>query len=475
MRYLRFCLYAMLLVLVAGLFSPATAQAAPEKVVTQYTLYDVGTLGGNFSGFYSFDFTGGDFTPSALNTRGQLAGFSLDSSGYAGSFLWSDGNLVPLPTLPNGNNGGGGSNALGIDGSGLVIGISNDGQVSPYNGQLYNHAVTWTHGKIRRLPDLGGSDSGANFVNNHGLVVGYAYNSTPDPYSYYGTQLHATTWKNGKIQDLGTLGGTDSQAWTANASGQVIGIAFLNTPPEPPFNQPQDDAFLWSNGAMTDLGTLGGAFSTPSGINRSGQVSVISLDSTNQFVQSFLWTSGNKVPLTSLGGDFVEATTLNDSGTIVGANTDATDTNFIAAAWNPSGTGKLLGTVGTDTGSIALDINNHGVAVGGSGSITLSGSAYAHAFVWQKGTMSDLNAMIPAGSPLTLNVAYTINQAGVIAGFGTTSTGDTHAFVLVPASDSMNEKFETAASAPASPGSFVRMPSPVESVLHPVKSMQGVQ
>jgi len=465
----------MVVAFVAGLVSSAAAQSSEEPLVSKYTLYDVGTLGGNYSGFYDFDFTGGYFTPSALNHCGKLAGFSSYASGNAGSFVWSDGNLVPLPTLPNGNTGGGGSNALGINDSGLVIGISNDGRVSPYNGKLYNHAVTWTRGKIHRLPGLGGSDSGANFVNDWGLVVGYAYNSTPDPYSYYGTQLHATTWRNGKIRDLGTLGGTDSQAWAANASGQVIGIAFLNTPPEPPFNQPQDDAFLWSNGVMTDLGTLGGAFSTPSGINRSGQVTVISFDSTNQFVQSFLWTNGSKTPLTSLGGDFVEATTLNDSGTIVGANTDAADANFIAAAWNHSGSGKLLGTVGTDTGSIALGINNHGVVVGGSGSITLSGSAYAHAFVWQKGTMSDLNTMIPSGSPLTLNVAYTINQAGVIAGLGTTSTGDTHAFILVPASDSMNEKFENAASAPAAPGSFVRMPSPVESVLRPVKSMQGVQ
>jgi probable HAF family extracellular repeat protein len=458
-----------------GFVSAAVAQSSEEQVVTKYTLYDVGTLGGNYSGFYDFDFTGGEFTPSALNRSGQLAGFSLYASGNAGSFVWSDGNLVSLPTLPNGNNGGGGSNALGINDSGLVIGISNDGQVSPYNGQLYNHAVTWTHGKIHRLPDLGGSDSGANFVNNRNLVVGYAYNSTPDPYSYYGTQLHATTWHNGRIKDLGTLGGTDSQAWTANVSGQVIGIAFLNTLPEPPFNQPQDDAFLWSNGEMTDLGTLGGAFSTPSGINRSGQVTVISFDSTNQFVQSFLWTNGSKTPLTSLGGDFVEATTLNDSGTIVGANTDAADANFLAAAWNPSGTGKLLGTVGTDTGSIALGINNRGMVVGGSGSITLSGSEYAHAFVWQKGTMSDLNTLIPAGSPLTLNVAYTINRAGAIAGLGTDSAGDTHAFILVPAANPASERFESAASAPAAPGSFVRTPSPVESVMRPAKSMRGAQ
>jgi probable HAF family extracellular repeat protein len=243
----------------------------------------------------------------------------------------------------------------------------------------------------------------------------------------------------------------------------------------PPFNQPQDDAFVWSNGVMADIGTLGGGFSTPTAINSSGQVSVLSFDSTNQFLQSFLWTNGSKIPLASLGGNFWEAVTLNDGGTSVGANTDATDTNFLAAAWDKSGAGRLLGMVDGDTGSIALGINQHGVVVGGSGSISLFGSAYAHAFVWQKGTMTDLNTLISAGSSLTLNVAYTINDAGVIAGSGTTNAGDTHAFILVPAPNPASEKFENAASAPAAPGSFVKMSSLVESILRPVKSMRGVQ
>jgi probable HAF family extracellular repeat protein len=473
MRSKRYCLYATVVALFTGLVSVATAQSSDAPIVSKYTLYDVGTLGGNFSVFYTVDMAG-DFTPSALNQLGQLAGTSADSSGHIVSFVWKNGSLAQLPSLPHGNDGkDAGSNAVGVNDSGLVVGISSDGQVSPFNGRLYEHAVSWPGGKVHRLGDLGGSDSNATFISNHGLVVGYAFNTIPDPYGFYGTQLHATTWRNGKIQDLGTLGGTDSQAWTANGKGQVIGISFLNTPPGPPFNQPQDDAFVWSNGVMTDLGTLGGGFSTPTGINSSGQVTVLSFDSSNQLLQSFLWTNGSKIPLTSLGGNFWEAVTLNDRGTSVGANTDATDANFLASAWDKSGAGRLLGTVDGDTGSIALGINQQGVVVGGSGSITLFGSAYAHAFVWQKGEITDLNTLIPQGSPLTLNVAYTINNAGVIAGSGTTSAGETHAFLLVPASGAGSEKFESAASAPAAPGSFVSAASPVEMVLRSAKRMGG--
>jgi len=59
----------------------------------------------------------------------------------------------------------------------------------------------------------------------------------------------------------------------------------------------------------------------------------------------------------------------------------------------------------------------------GSPTVRRPQQQYAHASVWQKGTMRDLNTLIPAGSPLTLNVAYTVNEAGVIAGLGTNSAG----------------------------------------------------
>jgi probable HAF family extracellular repeat protein len=468
---IHFRLYAAITLVGATLsVFNASAQSIDSRVVNKYKVYDVGTLGGNFSGFFNVDFDGGDFTPSALNRNGELAGIALETSGNAGSFIWNKGKLKQLPSLRHANEGGGGSNTLGINDSGFVIGISNNGQVSSFNNKLYNHAVSWAHGKIHNLGDLGGHDADANFVNDSGLIVGFAFNSIPDKYGYYGTQLHATTWRNDKIRDLGTLGGTDSEGWVANNKGQVIGIAFLDTDPKPPFNQPQDDAFLWFDGTMTDLGTLGGSFSTPSAINPSGQVTVISLDSTNSFYQSYLWDGGAKTVLNSAGGNFVYALTLNQSASIVGWNTDSTDTNVLATEWSPNGQGQLLGTVGNDTGSIALGINDHGVVVGGSGSITLSGTTYTHAFVWQNGKMRDLNTLIPAGSPLTLNVAYDINQDGVIAGSGTNSAGDTHAFILVPDSRD-SEEFTNAASAPVAPGSSIKVSSPLERITRAARSL----
>ena len=69
------------------------------------------------------------------------------------------------------------------------------------------------------------------------------------------------------VTDLGTLGGSGSNAIGINASGQVVGQSWTSSSNE--------HAFLYSNGAMVDLGILFGPPLTSQcrfGINASGQV-----------------------------------------------------------------------------------------------------------------------------------------------------------------------------------------------------------
>jgi probable HAF family extracellular repeat protein len=64
------------------------------------------------------------------------------------------------------------------------------------------------------------------------------------------------------------LGGGGSSATAINAAGQVVGARHTT--------EGETHAFLWENGVMTDLGTLGGHYSAAYGINPAGEVAGVS-------------------------------------------------------------------------------------------------------------------------------------------------------------------------------------------------------
>ena len=89
-----------------------------------------------------------------------------------------------------------------------------------------------------------------------------------------------------------------------------------------------------------------------------------------------------------------------------------------------------LGTVGGNDCSNAFGINAKDQVVGDA--FPCNVNAVPHPFLWQKGTIIDLNVFVPKGSGLTLIGAEEINDHGEIFGIGTLSNGDARAFLLIP-------------------------------------------
>lgn len=92
-----------------------------------------------------------------------------------------------------------------------------------------------------------------------------------------------------------------------------------------------------------------------------------------------------------------------------------------------------LGVLPGDLVGAGLGMNNLGEVVGPSISAPGAATGNPTAFLWRNGAMTDLNTLVPADSPLYLLIAYGINDAGQIAGFGVnTTTGDVHGFLATP-------------------------------------------
>lgn len=414
--------------------------AAQEHL--RYKLVDLGTLGGPQS------FGDGGHGAGNINNGGTAVGvadtitpdpnypnFNPLMSAFGDPFVfhavWSKGGaaLVDLGALPGTNN----SNPIRISSNGLIVGASINGAIDPLTGWPEATAVLWKDGHITNLGALGGYESEAFSVNSRGQVVGFSGNTTSDPNSIFGlgTETRAFLWQDGQMQDLGTLGGPDAFAGGISEKGQVTGFSYLNSVPATNcgFLSLETGAFLWERGKMVDLGTLGGTCTTPGGSNSRGQIDGASNLAGDRDTHAFLWEKGTLTDLGTLGGTFSGAGAINEAGEIIGGATTVGDLAFHAFLWR-NGVMTDLGTVGGNDCSNAFDINSRGQVVGQS--FPCNVNAVAHAFLWENGNIIDLNDFVPPGSGLTLGDTEQINDRGEIFGSASLPNGDQRAFVLIP-------------------------------------------
>ena len=346
----------------------------PAPAFHHYTVTDLGTLGGTFS--YAI----------GLNNHGWADGAgTLPGDTARRAVLWLQKQKIELGTF------GGPNSAVfgpGLNERGQVVGEAETNTSDPLNQNFCGFGTgliclpfIWQDGVMTPLPLLGGYNGNTYAVNNRGVVAGQAQASTIDPTCSSAYQeTFPVLWVNTEVQQLPIFPGEDQgSAFAINDPGQAVGG--LGTCPD--FGSIH--AVLWENGRVTDLGSLGGSFgNSATGINNRGQVVGTSDLPGDNTAHAFLWT---------------RQTGIQDLGTLPG-----------------------------DVASNAGNINDSTQVVGAS--IDMNGNC--RAFVWQRGVMTDLNTLIPPGSPLFLCQAYNINARGQIVGLGFTSNGDTHAFLATP-------------------------------------------
>jgi probable HAF family extracellular repeat protein len=318
--------------------------------------------------------------------------------------------------------------------------------------------------------------------------------------------MHAVLWFEGQKLDIGTpgLGGPNSAAFGVNRFAQTVGQAETSDTNGEDFcgfnsygfaSSTVCLPFLWQDGVMTKLATLGGDNGFANMINNRGEVAGLAetavKDSTSGCpVHSFapvVWENGVIHELPSYPGDSDGvAAWINDKGEVAGAsgtcapfnpNSGLYLTENHALVWQ-NGKATDLGNLGPNgipgAGNHACAINNRSEAVGhttsdastvaflwssekgmkGLGTLTGDFASFAlgindegqvvgqsigpdfssvRAFLWEKGVMTDLNTLVTVNpGKLYLLLGESINARKEIIGLAVDGAGKFHGYLAIP-------------------------------------------
>jgi probable HAF family extracellular repeat protein len=378
-----------------------------------------------------------------VNARGEIVGRYQDGAGRH-AYVLSAGHLSAID-IPGASLSAG----TAIDPQGNIL-----GQYRAADGNTHGFLLR-TEGPRYSVTDLGlqGAIGGPFELLNNGLISGSA--------PVAGGAVHASLWYNGLGPiDIGTpgLGGPNSVAFDVNESGVIVGGAETATANDADFCGFKGAGvspgkvclpFMFQNGVMTTLATLGGKNAYATAVNSMGQPVGLSETTTadansscpSNVFKPVAWQNGVPKQLPTSGTDihgapFKDANGfaygINDAGQMVGASGECfpggspNGTALLphhALFWDADGTVHDMGNLGgggqvvPSTGNFAVHINNHGQVVGSS---DIAGDEFAHAFSWTKATgMQDLGTL--AGDQQSGGIW--VNEAGDIVGVSVSFDG----------------------------------------------------
>ena len=230
------------------------------------------------------------------------------------------------------------------------------------------------------------------------------------------------------MHDLGTLGGPDAQSCVQNQRGQIAGWSDTNSTPNATTGIPTIEPFLWQDGRLTDLGSLGGTIGQVGWLDDRGEVVGMSDLKGDQNAHPFLWRYGKMIDVGTPDGNFGFANYINQRGDAAGAYL-ASDGNFHGILWRgermidlrPVGAAQAFGNA----------VNDRGQVVGNQDDSNFNEVSAA---LWTGGHGYDLNTLV-APSDFQMLSADQINDQGTIFGHGVYTSGpnagDARIFVLI--------------------------------------------
>ena len=295
--------------------------------------------------------------PIGINDAGVICGFKRHLNiGLAEAFIWTpDSGQEFLDMPPNVRE----SWANDVNNAGVIA-----GSVDFDDDDLAFLAMRYEAGTVLSLGTLpGGVASIGRAINEAGWIVGW-WSTTP-----FTNDSVAFIWQ-GRMVDLGPdLGTLRSAATDINDQGLVTG--WMGTSLS--FNA---DAFIWDDGAVTNIGVIpGGTTGRGEAINNMAQVVVtgrLDTGGSPSIFRTFIWQDGQWTDLGVLDGcDTCRGIAINDAGVVVGRCA-------------PAGTSAWRG------------------------------------FIWRDGVMMEFDELLAWDSPVFVNITWAINAMGQIAAGGAT-------------------------------------------------------